>query len=158
MRVKTKFVIKATDYNQLMVNSDSTIESINDASFLFASAIYREMDKIGIRPSYRTIMQSLYENESLTQLELVNITNLKAPTISITLRAMEHEGIVLREKSDNDRRETHVSITEKGREMYNTLLSSITELQTKMLEGITNSEQAVLISLLDKICDNLRND
>ena len=52
----------------------------------------------------------------MTQLELVNLTQLKAPTISITLRNMEREGIVRREKNDVDRRETHVYITEKGSE------------------------------------------
>lgn len=155
MRGKGKYIVKATDYNQLLVKSDASIESVNKASFLFASAVYREMDKIGIRPSYRNIMNSLCENESLTQLELVKITNLKAPTISITLRSMERDGIVSRVKKDTDRRETHVAITDKGRRMYQRMLSSIEKIQKKMTCSLTVNEREQLSALMEKMCDNL---
>ncbi len=158
MRAKGKYIIKATDYNLLMVKKDKAIESVNQASFLFASAVYREMDKIGIRPSYRNIMQSLCDNESLTQLELVKITNLKAPTISITLRCMERDGIVTRVKNDIDRRETHVAITDKGRKMYQKMLASIDKIQKKMTNGLTDKELEQMSSTLKKICDNLGSD
>ncbi len=158
MRAKGKYIIKATDYNLLMVKKDRAIESVNQASFLFASAVYREMDKIGIRPSYRNIMQSLCDNESLTQLELVKITNLKAPTISITLRCMERDGIVSRVKNDIDRRETHVTITDKGRKMYQKMLVSIEKIQKKMTNGLTDKELEQMSSALKKICDNLGTD
>lgn len=158
MRAKGKYIVKATDYNQLMVKNDVSIESVNKASFLFASAVYREMDKIGIRPSYRNIMNSLCENESLTQLELVKITNLKAPTISITLRSMERDGIVSRVKNDIDRRETHVAITDKGRKMYQKMLASIEKIQKKMTCSLTAEETEQVSALLKKMCDNLGSE
>lgn len=158
MRAKGKYIVKATDYNQLMVKSNPSIESVNRASFLFASAVYREMDKIGIRPSYRNIISSLCDNESLTQLELVRITNLKAPTISITLRSMERDGIVSRVKNDIDRRETHVAITDKGRKMYQKMLTSIEKIQKKMTNGLTDKEAEQMLAALNKICDNLGAD
>ncbi|MGN0678562.1 MAG: MarR family winged helix-turn-helix transcriptional regulator [Oscillospiraceae bacterium] len=158
MRAKGKYIVKATDYNQLMVKNDASIESVNKASFLFASAVYREMDKIGIRPSYRNIMKSLCENESLTQLELVKITNLKAPTISITLRSMERDGIVSRVKNDIDRRETHVAITDKGRKMYQKMLASIEKIQKKMTCNLTAEETEQVSALMKKMCDNLGSE
>lgn len=155
MRAKGKYIIKATDYNQLMINGDTAIESVNQASFLFASAVYQEMDKIGIRPSYRDIMCSLCDNDSLTQLELVKLTNLKAPMVSITLRSMERDGIVTRIKSETDRREMHVSITDKGRKMYQKMLVSIDRIQKKMTSGLTDIELEQMTSALKKISVNL---
>ncbi len=158
MRTRGKYIVKATDYNQLLVKSDPSIESVNRVSFLFASAVYKEMDKIGIRPSYRNIMSSLCENESLTQLELVKITNLKAPTISITLRSMERDGIVSRVKNDIDRRETHVAITDKGRKIYQKMLVSIEKIQKKMTNGLTDKEAEQISAILKKMADNLDAD
>lgn len=158
MRTRGKYIVKATDYNQLLVKSDPSIESVNRVSFLFASAVYKEMDKIGIRPSYRNIMSSLCENESLTQLELVKITNLKAPTISITLRSMERDGIVSRVKNDIDRRETHVAITDKGRKIYQKMLVSIEKIQKKMTNGLTDKEAEQISVILKKMADNLDAD
>ncbi len=158
MRTRGKYIVKATDYNQLLVKSDPSIESVNRVSFLFASAVYKEMDKIGIRPSYRNIMSSLCENESLTQLELVKITNLKAPTISITLRSMERDGIVSRVKNDIDRRETHVAITDKGRKIYQKMLVSIEKIQKKMTNGLTDKEVEQISAILKKMSDNLDID
>jgi len=101
-------------------------------------------------------MKPLMENDSLTQLELVKITELKAPTISITLRNMEREGIVRREKNDNDRRETHVFITDKGRKMYAKVLMALENAEKTMLNGISDKELKSLRSTLDKMSANLR--
>ena len=115
-----------------------------------------ELEKIGMRSSYRHVMQPLMENESLTQLELVKITGLKAPTISITLRNMEREGIVRREKNDADRRETHVYITDKGREMHAKIIESLEKAEKIMLEGLSEKELKAARTVVDKMSDNLR--
>ncbi len=94
----------------------------------------------------------------MTQLELVKITNLKAPTISITLRNMEREGIVRREKNDNDRRETHVFITDKGKKMYAKVLTALDKAEKTMLKGVNEKELKALRSTLEKMSENLRNE
>lgn len=150
--------MRATNNNSMMVKENAPIESVNEASFLFGVFIGREMEKIGMRGSYRHVLKPLAENDSLTQLQLVNITNLKAPTISITLRNMEREGIVVREKNDSDRRETHVAITEKGRKMYQKLLAAIENAERVMLSGLSEDELRTVSSALDKMSENLRSE
>ena len=158
MRTRGKYIIKATDYTSLMVKTNKDIENINHTSFLFASAVYRELEKIGIRPSYRNIMQTLCDNKSLTQLELVKITGLKPPTISLTLRSMERDGIVSRVKNDADRRETHVAITDNGRKMYQKMIAAVEKTQKEMLNGISAKELEQMSSVLQKISDNLNSE
>ena len=116
--------MKNSNNNTYMFKGNETIKSVNDASFMFGKYVCRELEAIGMRSSYRHVMKPLMEQDGMTQLELVNLTQLKAPTISITLRNMEREGIVRREKNDVDRRETHVYITEKGREMHAKILEA----------------------------------
>lgn len=150
--------MKATNNNSLMVRENDSIKAINDASYLFGAYVCHELESIGMRYSYRHIMKPLMENESLTQLELVKITELKAPTISITLRNMERDGIVRREKNDSDRRETHVFITDKGKKMYTMVLAALENAENKMLEGLTEKELKAMRMTLDKMCANLKSE
>lgn len=142
--------------NTFMFKGNDTIGAVNDASYLFGQYVCAGLEKIGMRSSYRHVMRPLMENESLTQLELVKITNLKAPTISITLRNMERDGIVRREKNDADRRETHVYITDKGREMHAKVLEVLENAEKVMLDGLTPKEQKAAKTVLDKMSNNLR--
>lgn len=141
--------------NSFMFTGDEAIRSVNDASYLFGKFICTELEKIGMRSSYRHVMTPLMENDSLTQLELVNITKLKAPTISITLRNMEREGIVCREKNDADRRETHVCITEKGREMYAHIMRVLDKAEEIMLKGIPEKDLKAARAVMEKMSENL---
>lgn len=141
-----------------MINENVSISAVNEASYLFGEYVCRELEKIGMRYSYRHILKPLIDNNSLTQLELVKITGLKAPTISITLRNMERDGIVSRKKNETDRRETHVAITDKGKKMYKKVLEVLAKAEQKMLEGLTEKELKALRGTLGKMSGNLREE
>lgn len=147
--------MRAANNNSLMINENESISAVNEASYLFGAYVCRELEKIGMRYSYRHVLKPLMENDSLTQLELVNITNLKAPTISITLRNMEREGIVSRQKNDNDRRETHVAITDKGKKMYKKVLDALAKAEKTMLNGLSDKELKAMRTTMSKMCKNL---
>ena len=150
--------MKNSNNNTYMFKGNETIKSVNDASFMFGKYVCRELEAIGMRSSYRHVMKPLMEQDGMTQLELVNLTQLKAPTISITLRNMEREGIVRREKNDVDRRETHVYITEKGREMHAKILEAFDRAEQLMLKDISEKEQATARKILAKMTENLRRE
>lgn len=147
--------MKASNNNFITHNGSIFVESVNEVSYLYGELVCREISKIGMRYSYRHILKPLVENKTLTQLELVNLTGQKAPTISITLRNMENEGIVRREKNSTDRRETHVYITEKGKKMYKKVLSTLDKADKKMIENISESELEAFLNILDKMKANL---
>ncbi len=148
--------MKTANNNSLMVRENAFINAVNEASYLFGVYVCEELERIGMRYSYRNIMKPLMENESLTQLELVKITSLKAPTISITLRNMERDGIVRREKNDNDRRETHVFITDKGKKMYTKVLAVLDKAEKTMLKGLSEKELMAMRTTLEKMSANLK--
>ena len=156
VRHRKEMNMKTTNNNSFVFRGSDSIKSVNEASYLFGRFVCEELEKIGMRSSYRHVMQPLMENDSLTQLELVKITGLKAPTISITLRNMEREGIVRREKNDADRRETHVYITDKGREMHAKIIESLEKAEKIMLDGLSEKELKSARTVIDKMSDNLR--
>lgn len=141
--------------NSIMNNGNESIRSVNNVGALFTKYVNSELQKIGMRSSYRHMMKPLMDSESLTQLQLVELTGLKAPTISITLRNMEREGIVARVKNDTDRRETHVSLTDKGRDMYAKILDTLAKAEKIMLNGISDKELKAARAAADKMSANL---
>lgn len=145
-----------TNNNSLMIRSNDYIIAVNEASYLYGELVCRELERIGMKLSYRHVLKPLMEHDSLTQLGLVKLTGLKAPTISISLRNMERDGLVLREKIKNsDLRETHVRITDKGKRMYVEMLEILDRAEKAMLKGISKSELIAMRETLDKMSANL---
>lgn len=150
--------MKATNYDFLTARENDYMASVNEASFLFGRYVCDEFERIGMKHSYRHIIKPLMENDKLTQLELVKITGLKAPTISITLRNMERDGIVRREKNDSDRRETYVFITDKGKKMYAKVLHILDKAEKIMLKGLSEIELKTMRAALNKMSENLKSE
>lgn len=148
--------MKATDNYFIVHGGNSVFQDFNEAGYLYGEYLNSVMEKIGMRYSYRYILRPIMENESLTQLELSEMTGLKAPTISITLRNMERDGIVFREKKGGDMRETHVSITEEGKKLYSKVVSTIKKAERAILKGIDKSELNAMSATIEKMLKNLQ--
>ena len=144
--------------NSVINNGSDRIGNINNVGSLFLRYVSSELLKVGMRSSYMHMMQPLMDSESLTQLQLVELTGLKAPTISITLRNMEREGIEARVKNDSDRRETHVSLTDKGKDMYEKILETLGKAEEIMLKGISDKELKAARVAADKMSANLLSE
>lgn len=103
----------------------------------------------------RLVLSHLAVRDHVNQLELVRLTRLKAPTVSVLLRRMEEEGYVMRIPDEADRRAVRVVLTEKGREFDRRHLSNISTNDHLAMRGLTDEEQETLLRLLTRIRDNL---
>lgn len=123
---------------------------------LFNEQKNREKQSVSMSKSIKTILFSLAQKDGVTQLDIVNSTGLKAPTVSISLQKMENEGYVTRMPDKYDLRSVRVYITEKGKELYENAFSYIKRYESKIMKNITPSEVRTLTDILTKIKDNLR--
>lgn len=103
----------------------------------------------------RLVLSHLAVQGELNQLELVRLTRLTPPTVSVLLRRMEQEGYVCRVPDPKDRRAVRVALTGKGREFDRRHLSNITTNDQLAMQGISAEEEATVLRLLAKIRDNL---
>lgn len=105
--------------------------------------------------SGRALLLELSKRDGRTQLDLVKATHLKAPTISVVLQKMEHEGIVRRVPDQYDLRATRVYLTDKGKELDNRIKKRIREEEAHAMSNLTESECETLMKLLEKIKKNI---
>ena len=128
---------------------------INEVSKLFRDIINREVEKLGIANSYRQLLFHLSRRDGVNQLDLVRGTHLKAPTVSVTLKSMERDGLVIRKTDENDARVVRVYLTEKGRTEDDKIRDIHHALDAHMAENISQEELDALISVLTKMRDNM---
>ena len=141
--------------------SDNPIKICNEIARLFTSRMREQEQGEGImtQPGAHLVLSMLAINDGINQLELVKSTHLRAPTVSVILQKMESEGIVERRKdNENDKRSVHVYLTEKGRELDREHISRIKKLDAIAMEGLSESEKAILMEILPKIRNNLLLD
>lgn len=135
------------------------VAMINEISRLMGHKIRERGDENPIsQRSGRLLLGELSKREGRTQLELVNATHLKAPTISVALQKLEADGIVRRERDQYDNRATRVYLTEKGKEIDNKIRKRIYEEEMLATANLTESEIETLLRILGKIRKNLIDD
>ena len=131
---------------------------IGEISKLFQDKMAKSSEKLGFKNGYRQILRHLVHEDGVTQIDLVRTTHLKAPTISVTLKKMEEEGLVRRETDKIDQRQTHVYLTDKGREAERAFFAKIRETEAVMFDGLSAEETETLRQLLKKVRNNLLNE
>lgn len=105
--------------------------------------------------SIKLILHALIKKDNVTQLDIVRFAGLKPPTVSITLKKMEKEGLVTRTPDTYDLRAVRVSITDKGRELFMNSVRSVYDMEERIMQGISHDEINSLMKVLNKIKDNL---
>lgn len=131
---------------------------INDVSRLFDARVRCETERAGFPQGYRRIVFHLSHNEKLTQNELVKLTHMKAPSISVQLSKMEQEKLITRTADENDLRKSYISLTDKGRECEKFFISKCKETEEVMFEDFTEDELKIMKDYLKRITYNLLQD
>ena len=135
----------------------SPVSLSNDIAKLFDAQMRLEMLKNGMRTSYRHLLHPLCVKDGVTQLDLVKITKLKAPTVSTTLRNMEADGLVTRETDKDDARATRVYITEKGRDIDKKIRAGNAKIEKAFLAALVAEEKEQLTELLRKMKESIEH-
>ncbi|MBQ7338013.1 MAG: MarR family transcriptional regulator [Clostridia bacterium] len=132
---------------------------INDISHLFHGKM-RSMETEGIMSQHgaRMIAYELSRREGLRQIDLVRLTHMKAPTVSVIVKKMAAEGLLTHEVQFSDLRSIRLYLTEKGRALHETTRRSLRSTDEIMMAGFTEEEAQQLKAMLCRVRDNLLSD
>lgn len=132
---------------------------VNEIARLFHARM-REYDLEGVmsQDSARLIMRELSREDGCSQLDLVHKTHLKAPTVSVTLKRMEAEGLVERKQDISDLRITRVYLSPKGLEHNRCVHERLRQTDSQLMQGFSEEESAVLMQFLERMRNNILPD
>lgn len=131
---------------------------LNEVSHLMLDRIRSNHDELFAQRSIRLLIMELARKDGRTQLDLVNATHLKAPTVSVAMQKLEKLGIVTRKTDEYDQRATRVFLTEKGRETDNRTRKAVHDAEEIAMAHLSEEERDTLAKLLLKIREGLIED
>ena len=112
----------------------------------------------GVSSGQWRFLRVLWREDGLTQRELSRRVGLREPTTVIALNGLERSGLVVRRKSETDRRRAHVYLTDRARKLEGVLMPAVAEVNRIALAGLTPAEVAVLRKALTLVGRNLAAD
>ena len=128
---------------------------INEISKLFHDKLRRNSEELGFKSGYRQILRFLSHEDGVTQVDIARNSHFTAPTVSVTLKKMEDEGLISRKTDKNDTRRTRVFITEKGREWESKLFTTAMDCEEILVRGFSAEEILEFDRLLKKAKENM---
>ena len=114
-----------------------------------------DLEGVMTQDSARLIMRILGHGDGCSQLDLVRLTHLKPPTVSVTLRRMEEEGLVRRVQNENDLRAVRVFLTEEGKRHNQSVRQRLSEMDAELMAGFSEEETELLRQMLMRMRDNI---
>jgi DNA-binding MarR family transcriptional regulator len=112
---------------------------------------YNFAERYEIKPAQLAAIQKLRVKDGLTISELAEEMMLHINTSSELISRMEKEGLVRKEKSDEDKRVTKVYLTENGRLVLNSLTSFSKEIEDFLEQHLSCQEMIIQSQILQKL-------
>ena len=131
---------------------------IIEISRLLRARMASEDQGVMSQSTARLVMSHLALHGTMGQLELVHLTHLKPPTVSVLLSRMEKEGYITRTVDEKDRRASCVALTEKGHTFDREQLRRLSTNDELAMRGLSETECQTLEALLLRVRNNLKNE
>ena len=108
----------------------------------------------GITADQFVVLACLGERDAVMQQDLVRRAASDPSTIRAMLVLLEGRGLVVREQHPADGRAREVSLTAKGRRMYERLWRTSEPIREQLLVGFSEQEAQALLGFLPRLIQN----
>ena len=109
-------------------------------------------------PGQPKVIDFLMRTPSAFQREIADACLLEPPTLSLILRKMERAGLVIRKKTPDNRKNSAVRLTAKGKRIGKKILELFEETEQRLCRGLRKNECTALAKALRTIFDNARKE
>ncbi len=109
----------------------------------------------GVTADQFVLLACLAEEDSITQRELARRASSDPSTIRAMLILLEGRGLVKRERHPADSRARLITLTRKGRRLFERLWRSSEPIREQLLWGFSAEENRLLVSFLRRLIGNV---
>ena len=114
-----------------------------------------QLRPLGLGMASLPVLTALKNGEAATQAELARLLQVEQPSMAQTLARLERDQLILRSPSAAGKRAQIVEATALGRERLAQAIPVMAAGNARALAGFSPEEEAVLASLLQRVCANL---
>ena len=131
---------------------------VNHLARLLAQALRRRIESLGVVPGQFAQLLALYEQDGLTQRELCERVRIEQPTMALTLKRMERDGLVERRPDPTDGRRARIVLTKRARGLERDLTAAAREVNAIATGGLPAKEVQAFMQTLTRLIANLESD
>jgi len=123
----------------------------NQMARLFAAGLARRIRPLGLAPAQFMVLLELWEEDGLSQAELVARLDVEQATMANTLARMERDGLIHRAPSPTDGRVRLAYPTERARGLRAAAIAAAQVQNAEALSDLSDRERADFIAAMRKV-------
>ena len=123
----------------------------NHMARLLERGLAARIRPLGLTTGTFPALLELWEDDGLTQKQLVERLDIEQATMANTLSRMERDGLIRREKDPGDGRVQRIRLTERACALRDPAIAAATAENEDALHALSDEESAEFISLMQKI-------
>lgn len=133
-----------------VIDPENVADQIHSASIHLLRALRGKDKVLGISPARLSALSVLYFMGPITISQLAAAEGVKLPTASRLIKDMVRDQLVLRERSEDDGRSSFISISPKGKTLFergrvNRLMALTTALENLSVDNHQTLEKAAIL-------------
>ena len=129
----------------------------NHMARLFATRLTEAVRPLGLAPAQFMVLLELWEEDGLTQADLVARLDVEQATMAGTLSRMARDGLVIYRPHPRDRRARTVHLTERARALQAPATEAAADVNRRALGALSPQKAAEFVDLMSEIIENLRS-
>lgn len=134
---------------------EDTGYSVTRTARAFMRVAERRLRPLRIGVAQVPVLVALEREQSLTQAEIAERTQVEQPTAAALLQRMARAGLIERSPDPQDRRATRISLSPHAKKVLPQALELLGQADVEARAGLTAEEAATLQDLLDRVLANL---
>lgn len=129
----------------------------NHMARLFANALTERIRPLGLAPAQFMTLLELWEEDELTQKDLVRRLDVEQATMANTLKRMQRDGLITRHENPHDRRAQLIRLTGKARDLREEAIQAANAVNAIALAGLTEDERRAFIKMMAHVIGALQD-
>ncbi len=122
----------------------------------FARSLNARSAELGFSPGQFPVLLELWQEDGLTQKQLLDRLDVEQATLANTLSRMQRDGLIDRRQHPHDKRAQVISLTDLGRELENRAVTAAAEADDALFAGFRQFERELMIEYMRKIVETAR--
>ena len=136
---------------------EQLVQAFSDFYPAWTKWLRTTLHQSGVTPARVRLLAVLADGPAITMTALSRALHVSPRNITTLVDALEHEQLVRRVNHPTDRRATIIELTERGSQLCNDLWSQHLDGAGRIFAGISDEEQRMLLSTLERLRMSLRD-
>lgn len=130
----------------------------NQMARLFAKGLQQRIRSLGLAPAQFMTLLALWDEDGLTQSELVRRLDVEQATMANTLTRMERDGLIERRSNPTDGRSQSIHMTQKAKGLCAPATDAARAQNEAALANFTDQEKEMFLALMRRAIAAMHDD